>query len=239
MRIKTKLIRRLSVCMLFLMITTICIITTYAYQTDQNTTIHNQSTQDEIDTTYPVIEKKIATETLKDISTVETEPKISKTIAISETQETTVVQEKVEENNDTIEQTEQIIVQTTNPVENLSKPETTLPAPTEPNENNIETVSLGTFTLTAYCPCSICCGKWSEFGLTSTGTIPEEGRTIAVDPNVIPYGTEVIINGHTYIAEDCGSAIKENRIDIFFNNHNDALIFGIQTAEVKIVKNFT
>ena len=37
----------------------------------------------------------------------------------------------------------------------------------------------------------------------------------AVDPSVIPYGTEVLIDGHVYIAEDCGGAVKGNVIDIF------------------------
>ena len=50
---------------------------------------------------------------------------------------------------------------------------------------------------------------------TSTGAIATEGRTIAVDPSVIPYGTEVLIDGHVYIAEDCGGAVKGNVIDIF------------------------
>ena len=90
--------------------------------------------------------------------------------------------------------------------------------------------SLGTFKLTAYCACSRCCGKCD--GITATGTKATEGRTIAVDPRKIPYGTEVIINGHTYIAEDCGGAIKQNKIDIFFNSHAEALKFGVQYAEV-------
>ena len=50
---------------------------------------------------------------------------------------------------------------------------------------------------------------------TSTGAIATEGRTIAVDPSVIPYGTEVLIDGHVYVAEDCGGAVKGNVIDIF------------------------
>lgn len=90
--------------------------------------------------------------------------------------------------------------------------------------------SLGTFKLTAYCACSRCCGKCD--GITATGTKATAGRTVAVDPSKIPYGTEVIINGHTYIAEDCGGAIKGNKIDIFFNSHAEALRFGIQYAEI-------
>lgn len=79
---------------------------------------------------------------------------------------------------------------------------------------------------TAYCPCVKCCGKTD--GITATGTKATAGRTIAVDPDVIPYGTEVIINGHTYVAEDCGGAINGNDIDVFFNTHEEALQFGRQ-----------
>lgn len=89
-----------------------------------------------------------------------------------------------------------------------------------------------TFKLTAYCPCMQCCGKTD--GITASGTKATEGRTIAVDPNVIPFGTEVIINGHTYIAEDKGGAIKNNRIDVYFDSHQDALEFGVQYADVLI-----
>lgn len=98
-------------------------------------------------------------------------------------------------------------------------------------------VSLGEFKLTAYCSCPICCGEWAynrPNGIVygSTGERLREGYSIAVDPNVIPYGTEVIINGHTYKAQDCGGAIKRNRIDVYFEDHNEALKFGVQYAEV-------
>lgn len=94
---------------------------------------------------------------------------------------------------------------------------------------------LGKFRLTAYCPCMKCCGK--SDGITSTGTTAAEGRTIAVDPRVIPYGSSVTIyfsdgTSHTYTAEDCGGAIKENRIDVFFDDHQAAREFGVQTAYV-------
>ncbi len=52
--------------------------------------------------------------------------------------------------------------------------------------------------------------------MTSTGVIAQEGRTIAVDPSIIPYGTRVIIGNHEYVAEDTGSALIGNKIiDIF------------------------
>lgn len=91
-----------------------------------------------------------------------------------------------------------------------------------------------TVTATAYCACEKCCGKSN--GITASGTKATAGRTIAVDPKVIPYGTEVIIDGHTYIAEDTGGAIKGNKIDIFFDNHADAEKFGRQTKTIEIVR---
>jgi 3D (Asp-Asp-Asp) domain-containing protein len=80
-----------------------------------------------------------------------------------------------------------------------------------------------------------CCGKTD--GITSTGTEATQGRTIAVDPKKIPYGTEVEIEGvGVRVAEDCGGAIKGNRIDLYFDSHQEALNFGRQTLQVKIFK---
>lgn len=67
---------------------------------------------------------------------------------------------------------------------------------------------------------------------TSTGAKPTVGRTIAVDPRVIPYGSRVVINGHTYIAEDCGGAIKGNKIDIFVGSESEAYRKGVYHTNV-------
>lgn len=91
--------------------------------------------------------------------------------------------------------------------------------------------SLGVFTVTAYCHCPSCCDEWAD-GLTYTGTKPVEGRTVAVDPDVIPLGSEIIIDGKKYIAEDIGGAIKGKRIDIYFDSHTQALEFGVKELEV-------
>ena len=61
---------------------------------------------------------------------------------------------------------------------------------------------------------------------TATGTTPTPGRTIAVDPSVIPYGSYVKINNHIYIAEDTGGGIKGHRIDIVMSTHQEALDKG-------------
>ena len=95
-------------------------------------------------------------------------------------------------------------------------------------------VFLGEFTLTAYCPRRCCCGKWAS-GYTATGAWATEGCTIAVDPDVIPYGSRDTLiwpdgTQHTYTAEDCGSGIQGNHIDVFFNDHQAARVFGVQSA---------
>lgn len=109
----------------------------------------------------------------------------------------------------------------------------------------VEPVSLGNFRLTAYCSCELCCGKWAnnrpvdengnEIVYGSIGERLREGYSIAVDPNVIPYRSKVIINGNVYEAQDCGGAIKGNRIDVYHESHGAALDFGVQYVEVFIV----
>jgi 3D (Asp-Asp-Asp) domain-containing protein len=116
--------------------------------------------------------------------------------------------------------------------------------PTEP-EPIEEWRNLGTYTLTAYCSCQICCGEYAlnrpidgngdPIVYTSIGAIAKAGVTIAVDPRVIPYGSEIKINDHVYIAQDTGGAITGARIDIYFDDHQEALEFGLQTAEIYIL----
>lgn len=105
-----------------------------------------------------------------------------------------------------------------------------------------ELISLGEFKVSYYCSCEACTGEWAmnrpideegnERVKTASGAVAEAGKTIAVDPDVIPYGTEVIINGHTYTAQDCGGAIKGNRIDIYCDSHEEALQNGLDYYEV-------
>ncbi len=75
--------------------------------------------------------------------------------------------------------------------------------------------------------------------ITSTGTKPTEGRTIAVDPKIIPYGTKVYIPqfDRVFIAEDCGSAIKGNRIDIYMDDYDRCMDWGFKTIDIYILNN--
>lgn len=95
--------------------------------------------------------------------------------------------------------------------------------------------NLGSFRLSFYCSCEKCCGAQST-GLTKSGTTVTEGRTIAVDPTIIPLGSRVYIDGYgVFIAEDIGSAIKGNKIDIAVGNHEQALTLGIDNANVYFI----
>ena len=92
--------------------------------------------------------------------------------------------------------------------------------------------SLGTYVITAYCTCKICCGVYSGGNRTASGTVPTTNRTLAVDTDVIPFGTKLVINGQVYVAEDRGGAIKGKRIDMFFYTHKEALKWGRRSMEV-------
>lgn len=112
----------------------------------------------------------------------------------------------------------------------------------ETSEPKIELVSLGEFRITAYCHCEQCCGNWAKnrpvdedgsiMVFTASGDLAIEGVTIAADTSILPFGTEVIIDDVRYIVQDRGRVIKDNRIDVYFENHQDALEFGVQYKEV-------
>lgn len=94
-------------------------------------------------------------------------------------------------------------------------------------------VSLGKFTVSAYCACERCCNQWAD-GITASGLTAEPGM-VAVDPKVIPLGSHVMIDGQEYLAADTGGAIKGNKIDIFVISHDVALEYGVQSHEVYLV----
>jgi 3D (Asp-Asp-Asp) domain-containing protein len=87
-------------------------------------------------------------------------------------------------------------------------------------------------TLTAYTAGFESTGKKAShptYGITYSGMKAKEGRTIAVDPNVIPLGSTVFIEGiGIRKAEDIGSAIRGSRIDVFMNDLGQAQEFGVK-----------
>lgn len=86
----------------------------------------------------------------------------------------------------------------------------------------------GEFTVTAYCPCEECCGRWAD-GVTATG-LPAGPGIVAVDPDVIPTGSTVVIDGQAYLAADTG--VTGNHVDICVTDHRAAEAFGARAAEV-------
>lgn len=101
---------------------------------------------------------------------------------------------------------------------------------TAANTEGMSYRSLGTFRLTAYCPCRSCSEGWGRS--TSSGAVAASNHTIAVDRNVIPMGSRLLINGVVYTAEDVGGGVKGKHVDIFFDNHAQTKQFGSQSAEV-------
>ena len=90
-----------------------------------------------------------------------------------------------------------------------------------------------TYKITAYCPCSKCCGKTS--GITASGTKATAGRTVAASSK-FAFGTKLNIGGHIYTVEDRGGAISGNKIDIFVNTHAEALQWGVRYLTVSVVQ---
>ncbi len=123
-----------------------------------------------------------------------------------------------------------------------TKPEVKAPA----EQKKLTDYHVGTCEITAYCTCVKCCGIWSAehpsregtgyVQKTATGTVPTAGKTVAVDPSVIPLGSIVLVSGVSYIAEDTGNAVKGKVVDIYFAEHEEAVAFGRQTADVTYIK---
>ncbi|WP_380705469.1 3D domain-containing protein [Salinithrix halophila] len=92
--------------------------------------------------------------------------------------------------------------------------------------------SMGDFTLTAYTAGPESTGKKpgdSAYGITSSGAKVADGVTIAVDPEVIPIGSRVYIEGIGYrVAQDTGGAIKGKRIDVYISDLEQARQFGVK-----------
>lgn len=92
--------------------------------------------------------------------------------------------------------------------------------------------------VTAYCPCEICCGKWSD-GQTASGYWIQLGDRFVAAPKHIPFGTKFIVPGYNdnkpVKVLDRGGAITVKRLDVYFDTHQEALNWGVRNLEVKIV----
>lgn len=96
-------------------------------------------------------------------------------------------------------------------------------------------VRLDDVTVTHYCTCVECRGK--DDGITASGLMATPGVTAAVDPDVIPLGADVLVDYgdgeiQYYRADDTGSAVKGNHIDVCLASHEEAVQAGVTTATV-------
>ena len=89
---------------------------------------------------------------------------------------------------------------------------------------------LGSFAMTAYTQ------YHNPPQRTASGTMPATGRTVAVDPKVIPLGTKLHIEGvGIRIAEDTGRKIKGKKLDLFLSSMDDCTRFGVRSRQVYIL----
>lgn len=99
---------------------------------------------------------------------------------------------------------------------------------------------IGEFEITYYTAGPESTGKYPghpEYGITASGSMVEEGRTIAADWNVLPVGTVVYIDGiGERVVEDTGGAIVDKSIDVYVEDVETALKGGRHTADVWIVE---
>ncbi len=105
-------------------------------------------------------------------------------------------------------------------------------ASTLPRTSSASSTGGTVYKITAYCPCSKCCGKTN--GRTASGTTATAGRTVAASSK-FAFGTKLNIGGHVYTVEDRGGAINGNKIDIFVNTHAEALQWGVRYLNVSVV----
>ena len=91
---------------------------------------------------------------------------------------------------------------------------------------------LGNFTLTAYCNCASCCGTAGN--ATASGVMPTSEHTVAMGG--IEFGTKLLINGTVYTVEDRGTPY--GHVDSFMDSHEEALQFGMSSADVYLVPEY-
>ena len=104
------------------------------------------------------------------------------------------------------------------------------------SEARLRVLGSGFYTVTAYCPCEKCCGKWAD-GITASGHKIQAKDLIVAAPPGMPFGTVLEIPGYGRCrVQDRGGAIKGNRLDVLFATHQEALNWGVQELMVREVE---
>ena len=97
--------------------------------------------------------------------------------------------------------------------------------------------------ITAYCDCSKCC--WPSTGYTASGVKThysedwKEATTCAIDPRYFKFGTEFMIDGKIYIAEDTGSAVRGRHWDLYQPSHDRVSLYDSHYGSIYLVHRYT
>ena len=138
--------------------------------------------------------------------------------------------------------TTKVVVETTAPTEPVIEEA----IPEEGEDEKIEealldkAVEVGETKITHYCICKKCCGKSPDhpaYGITASGKKATPYVTVAVDPKLIPLGSDVFVDYgdgviQAYIAQDTGSGVNGSHIDLCVEDHQTAINLGVKTAKV-------
>lgn len=103
--------------------------------------------------------------------------------------------------------------------------------------------SLGEYTITAYCSCEICCGEWANNrpdGIVYGASMEElqAGLSVAASSD-FDFGSVILIDGQEYVVQDRPAnwivdKYEGKIIDVYFDDHQEALEFGKQIKEIYI-----
>lgn len=94
--------------------------------------------------------------------------------------------------------------------------------------------------VSGYCPCSKCCESWSTVypRRTASGHVIKKGDRFVAAPRSYKFGTIMTIPGYNnskrVVVEDRCGAIKSNKLDLYFDTHQEALNWGRRKVNVTI-----
>ncbi len=125
-----------------------------------------------------------------------------------------------------------------------TEPDVAIPEPDEDEKIQAalieKAVEVGETKITHYCICKKCCGKDPDhpaYGITASGEKAKPYLTVAVDPKLIPLGSDVLVDYgdgviQAYLAQDTGSGVNGSHIDLCAEDHQTAINLGVKTAKV-------
>ncbi|KIL76397.1 LysM peptidoglycan-binding and 3D domain-containing protein [Bacillus badius] len=127
-------------------------------------------------------------------------------------------------------------VSTSRPAQAQAQEAPAAPAPAQQEQPAQQAPQGKTLSVTATAYTAECSGC---SGVTATGinlNADRNAKVIAVDPNVIPLGSKVYVEGYgTAVAGDTGGAIKGNRIDLHVPTESQARDWGRRTVNITIL----